>query len=356
MRKFLKNWWNGLKYEPGDPRFLTGGVIKIAAIGGGTGLFSVLRGLKNYSHDISAIVTVTDSGGLSTSVLRKEFDIVAPGDVRKCISALAEDEEMFSKLFEYRFKGGNGFAGHTLGNIWLTALTEYFDSFEKAVLATSQIFKTAGQVIPSTLEKVDLKIKYEDGTTLIGEANLDEVVKKIKKVTLTNPQTKAYHRAVKVIQEADLIIVGPGSLYASIIPNLLLEEIAKAIENNKKAIKVYIANCSTERTQTANYSIEDHIKALFNHSREGLFDYCLVNNHIVKTSQKQVEFGEINNITTDEDIILGVKIVRADVINEENPLYHDSIKLSKALMTIYDESKQKNLEKKKEVALENVKG
>lgn len=319
---------------------MAGGEIKIVAIGGGTGLFSLLRGLKSYSNQISAIVTVTDNGGLSTSILRKEFDIVAPGDVRKCISALAEDEELVSKLFEYRFKNGNGFSGHTLGNIWLTALAEYFGSFDKAVEATSEIFKTAGKVIPSTLENIDLKIEYEDGTNLVGESNLDKIVKKIKRVSLTKRTAGAYTTAVQVIEEADLILIGPGSLYASIIPNLLLEEIRRAVRDNKTAVKIYIANCSTERTQTAHYSIGDHIRALFDHAGRGLFDYCLVNSHIIKTSRNESKLGEINNITTTEDVIECVKIVRRNVIEAKNPLYHNPAKLAEAVIGLYKEIKK----------------
>jgi uncharacterized cofD-like protein len=182
IKRYAKSWWKWLKYEPNDPRFCAGGVIKITVIGGGTGLSNLLRGLKKYSNQISAIVTVADGGG-STGKLREEFDMLAPGDIRQCISALAHDEDLFSDLFEHRFSNDKKIlGGHTLGNIWITALTDHFGSFEKAIEVTSEIFQTAGKVLPSTLDNVHLCVEYEDGTTLKGEHHLDEVVKKIKRV------------------------------------------------------------------------------------------------------------------------------------------------------------------------------
>lgn len=339
MKGFLKNWWNGLRFEPTDPRYLAGGEIRIAALGGGTGLATLLRGLKQYSNNISAIVTVTDNGS-SSGELRKEFDVLAPGDIRQCIAALALNEKLVTDLFNYRFdKEKKMFGGHTLGNIWITALTEYFKSFEKAIEVTSEIFQTAGQVLPSTLSDVDLVIEYEDGTKLTGEHNLDEVTKQPKKVSLTKPNSPAYGKSVEALSSADLIVIGPGSLYGSLIPNLLFKEIREAISTNRKAIKVYVMNCSTERTQTPGYGVEEHVKALVNHGGDNLIDYCLVNSNVVQQSKKTLELGEINNITTDEAEILGAKIILDDVISADNPLFHDSDKLAKSLIEIYNNNK-----------------
>ncbi len=339
VKSFLKKWWNDLKYEPGDPRQLAGGRIKIAAIGGGTGLSTLLRGLKNYSSDISAIVSVADNGA-SSGELRKEFDILPPGDIRKCISALAYDEELVSDLLEYRFKkGNNSLSGHTLGNIWITGLTEYFGSFEKALEITTELFKTAGKVMPATLDDIDINIEYEDGSKMTGESHLDEILKKIKEISLSKKNASAYAGAVSAIEGADLILVGPGSLYGSVIPNLLIDGILKEIENNKKAIKIYIANCSTERTQTRNYSVADHVKVIKDHVNSEIFDYCLVNNKIIKSSNDESKLGEVNNITTDEKEIDGVKIISGDLIDKKNPLYHDSAKLAEAIINIYKETR-----------------
>ncbi len=325
-----------MRYEPTDPRFNAGGVIKITVIGGGTGLANMLRGLKKYSDQITAVVAVTDDGS-SSGVLRKEFDILPPGDIRKCISALAYDEDLISNLLEYRFsKDKKTFGGHTLGNIWITALSKYFNSFEKALEATTEIFKTAGRVLPATLGNAGLVIYYADGTTAEGESHLDEVVKKIDRISLNKQKVRAYDKAVKAIGEADLVLLGPGSLYGSIIPNLLISGIRDAIYKNKRAVKVYIANCSTERTQTAGYTIEDHIFKLINHSKKRVFDYCLVNDKILRSSVDETKTGEINNITTSSEEVLGARIVRDNVISEKNPLYHDSDKLAKAVIDLYN--------------------
>jgi len=338
IKRYAKSWWKWLKYEPNDPRFSAGGVIKIAVIGGGTGLSNLLRGLKKYSNHISAIVTVADGGG-STGKLRKEFDMIAPGDIRQCIGALAHDEGLFSNLLEHRFSTDKKIlGGHTLGNIWITALTDYFGSFEKAIEVTSEIFQTAGKVLPSTLDNVDLCVEYEDKTVLKGEHHLDEVVKKINRVFFEK-KVEAYEKAVKAVSEADLILIGPGSLYGSLIPNLIIKGISDAVVNNKKAVKIYIANCSTERTQTRNYLVDDHIKVIKEHADTDLFDYCLVNNKILAQSEDEAKIGEINNITTEKDVIDGVKIVKADLVSRENPLYHDSDRLAKAVIELYNKVK-----------------
>lgn len=341
MNSFIKNWWKWLRYEPNDPLFKSGGVIRIAVIGGGTGLANLLRGLKQYSTHISAIVTVADEGG-STGQLREDFDMLAPGDIRKCIGALASDESLLSNLLEHRFsKQQKLFGGHTLGNIWITALTDYFGSFEKAIEATSEIFQTAGRVLPATLSNIDLVIKYSDGETLKGEHYLDEVLKKVEKVSLTKPKAAAYGKAVASIAAADLIIVGPGSLYGSIIPNLLIKGIRDAVSQNKNAVKVYIANCSTERTQTRNFTIEDHIKEVKKYGGKKIVEYCFVNSKILRSTKNETVLGEIHNITTNKKEADGVKIVLADVINEENPLFHDSDKLAKSVIELYNKIRQK---------------
>jgi uncharacterized cofD-like protein len=341
MNSFVKNWWKWLRYEPNDPLFKSGRIIRIAVIGGGTGLANLLRGLKQYSTHISAVVTVADEGG-STGQLREDFDMLAPGDIRKCIGALASDESLLSNLLEHRFsKEKKLFGGHTLGNIWITALTDYFGSFEKAVEATSEIFQTAGRVLPATLSNIDLVIKYDDGSILKGEHYLDEVLKKVAKVTLTKPKVAAYGKAVAAISSADLIIVGPGSLYGSIVPNLLIKGIRDAVSQNKNAVKVYVANCSTERTQTRNFTIEDHIKEIKKYGGKKIVEYCLVNDKILRSAEDETVLGEIHNITTKKKESEGVKIVLADVINDENPLFHDSDKLAKSLIELYNKIRQK---------------
>lgn len=351
LKYLAQKWWDNLRYEPNDPRLNAGGLIKIAAIGGGTGLPNLLRGLKKYSGQISAIVTVTDAGG-STGELRKDFDMVAPGDIRKCISALVYDEDLFSALLEHRFsKSKRTLGGHTLGNIWITALTDYYKSFEKAVEVTSSIFHTAGTVYPATLDNVNVCIEYEDGKTYTGEHYLDEILNKIDKVYLNKKRVKAYKKAVAAISEADLILIGPGSLYASLITNFLVKGIRESITNNRKAVKIYISNCSTERTQTRSFSVEDHIVELQKYGGKRLFDYCLVNNRIIKRSKDETVLGEVNNITTNKKAIEGVEIFKADVINRKNPLFHDRDKLAKAVIDLYNKVRKSQELKAKSVML-----
>ncbi len=336
LRKYFKNWWQWLKYDPADPRHFAGKTVKIVAIGGGSGLSVLLHGLKRYSDDISAIVAVTDDGR-SSGVLRREFDMLPPGDIRKCISALAYDEEMVSALMEYRIKKkDNSLSGHTLGNIWLAALSEYFGSFEKAVEATTSIFKTAGKVLPATLDKVGLCAIYTDKSEGKGESNIAKPNKIIDRVTLDRSNIRSYKKSVDAIKSADLIIIGPGSLYTSVIPNLLISGIRRAISNNKAATKIYIVNCSTERGETENYSVADHIRAIEAHAGRKIFDYCIVNNKIIKKSKQTSNLGEVNNITTGEKSIMGYTITSRDIVSESNPLYHDSDKLAKNVMELYN--------------------
>lgn len=336
MWKFFNNWWNSIKYEPDDPRYKNGQTLRVVVLGGGTGLANLLRGLKQYTKDITAIVSVADDGA-SSGKLRREYDVLPPGDIRKCLTALAVDEKLMDNLFEYRFKKSrSSLSNHTLGNIWLTALSSHYKSFAKAIEVTSELFKVTGKVLPSTLDKITLFSEYDDGKIEKGERKLDEISGKRIKRVFFKKSPKAYINAVRSIKEAELILIGPGSLYGSVIPNLLIDDISKTIRNNKGAIKIYLANCSTERTQTAGYSIEDHIRAIIGHSWENLFQYCIVNSKIVKKSERESVIGEINNITTTKKEIMGVKIFRNDVINTKNPLYHNSEKLAKAVIESYN--------------------
>ena len=221
----------------------------------------------------------------------------------------------------------------------LSALKKHFGSFEKAIEVTSEIFQTAGKVLPATLDNASLKIEYEDGTTKIGEKYLDEILTKVKRISFEEKNIRGYEKAVNEIGEADLIIVGPGSLYGSLICNLLIREIKQAIVANKKAVKLFVMNCSTERTQTRNYSVGDHLDAIRDHVGIELFDYCLVNSNVLRRSRDESKLGEVNNITTNEKIIDGVKIIRADIISRKNPLYHDPEKLAKEIIELYNKYK-----------------
>jgi len=339
INKALKNWWQSLVWEPGDPKLLAGGTIKIAAIGGGTGLSTLLSGLKYYSSDISAIVAVTDDGK-SSGKLKQEFDVLPPGDIRKCISALAHDEDLISNILEYRFgKVSKSLSGHTLGNIWITALSKQYKSFAKAIEVSSELFNTAGRIYPATLNKVDIAAEYGWSQKVIGESKIPRAGKRIARVFLTKRNVQAYKKAVFAILKSDLIIIGPGSLYTSIIPNLLIRGIREAIRKNKSAVKIYVMNCSTERGETEGYGVEEHIETIKNHAGK-LFDLCLVNSKLLQKNKEHSKLGKINNIIANRENILGIDIINRDIIDRKNPLYHDAQKLASALIEIYKDRKK----------------
>jgi len=337
MQSSYLKWLKNLIYGPDSEDIMLTSSAKIVAIGGGTGLSTLLRGLKNYFYNLTAIVTMTDDG-TSSGIISREFDTLPPGDIRKCISALARDENLVSKLLEYRFpKDNKSFSGHTLGNIWIAALTRHFESFEKAIETTSEIFAAQGKILPATLDSVRIGAIYSDKKKIIGESKIPRPGEVIEKIFLTkNPL--AYEKALQAIKSADFIIIGPGSLYTSIIPNLLIKRISQTIKTNRKAPKVYIANCSSERGETEGMTIEDHIKEIEKIAGKNLFDYCLVNNNIIKTSRNSSKLGAVNNITTENKIFGKCKIIKADLIDENNPIAHDSEKLAQEIANLFEAS------------------
>jgi len=271
--------------------------------------------------------------GRSTGRLRRDFNVLAPGDIRNCIVALADEEQLYHKIFTYRFPHGRGLKGHNLGNLILLALEDIAGSFRKAVQELSYILKIKGQVLPSTYEDVIISAKLANGRTIWGQSSIAVAGHRspIRQVQLHPESAKANPDAIKAIDEADVIIIGPASLYSSIIPNFLLTDIAKTVAKSK-AKKIYICNVSTERGETENYSVEDHINALKN-INSNIFNTVLVNSKIIlKTSGKRL--GEVKNITTDEKKIGDYNIVSADIIDEKNPLFHDSKKLVKKIVEI----------------------
>lgn len=305
----------------------------IVVIGGGTGLSNLIRGLKNETEHISAIVDMSDDGK-STGRLRKDFNILAPGDIRNCIVALADEEEIYHKVFAYRFPHGRGLKGHNLGNLILLALEDITGSFKKAVREFSKILNIKGQVLPSTYDDVILSARLANKRVVWGESAFAVAGHRspIKEVNLHPESAKANPDAIRAIEKADIIIIGPGSLYSSIIPNFLLTDITKAVAKSK-AKKIYICNVSTERGETENYSVDDHIKTLISHSDPKIIDTVLVNSKIIlKTSGKRL--GEVKNITTDTKKHNGFTIITSDLIDDTNPLYHSSSKLVKELMKI----------------------
>jgi len=252
---------------------------KIVAIGGGTGLSTLLKGIKRITNNITAVVTVGDDGG-SSGRLRTEMGILPPGDIRNCIAALADDEDLVTELFQYRFKTGQDLGGHSFGNLFLTAMCEVTGNMYQAVIESSKVLSIRGRVLPSTLDDMKLVARMEDGSIIKGESVIPESGKKIERLFTDPEHCKPLDEVISAIKDAELIILGPGSLYTSVLPNLLIEEIVDAIEKSN-ALKLYICNVMTQPGETDGFSVSDHIQTILNHvNNRKIIDTVLVNNHL----------------------------------------------------------------------------
>jgi uncharacterized cofD-like protein len=315
-------------------RFLRKGP-KIVAIGGGTGLSSLLRGLKDYTGNLTAIVTVADDGG-SSGVLRRELGVLPPGDVRNCIAALADAEPLVTKLFQYRFSDGSGLAGHSFGNLFIVAMSGVVGNFEDAIRQTSRVLAVRGQIIPSTLANVTLYAKTEDEQTIMGESLIGggngngAHESRIQEVYLMPENPPAHPEAVRAILEADLIILGPGSLYTSVMPNLLVEGIRRSILASS-APKVYVCNVATQHGETDGF-VAAHVKAIEEHVGRSVIDYVIANSNMPQSIPKAPQSEPVR---LDAQVNNGIRLMLADVISDENRYHHDSAKLAQAVMQIY---------------------
>ena len=291
---------------------------KIVAIGGGTGLSTMLKGIKKITKNITAVVTVSDDGG-SSGKLREELGVLPPGDIRSCISALADDEDLVTKLFQYRFKDCAGLSGHSFGNLFLTAMCSITGNMVKAVQESSKVLSIRGRVLPSTLDDMRLVAEMEDGSIIKGESNIPESGKKIKRLFTEPTNCKPLEDAIVAIHDADLIILGPGSLYTSVIPNLLINDIAKAV-NNSKAKKIYVCNIMTQPGETDGFSVSDHIKTLVRHAKyENILDAVLVNTELpVELIAPYKNAGsEPVEVDTAEVKRMGIEIVQKNLIEDK---------------------------------------
>ena len=309
---------------------------KIVVIGGGTGLSNLLRGLKAHTSNLSAIVTVADDGG-SSGRLREDFKMIAPGDLRNCLVALAEQEGVMENLFRYRFEGNNELSGHSFGNLFITALAQVYDGdIEEALEAASKLLRVRGRVIPSSTEFIQLSAELIDGTIVDGESNIPHAGKKIKRVFSSPEHPKPEGAALRAIDEADVIILGPGSLYTSIIPNLLTDKIADHVRASK-ANKIYIANVMTQPGETSGYTLADHVQAIIDHSGGGIIDTVLANDGplpIQMVEQYSAVGSEPVDIDSKRLQDMGIRTVRATLISQEKPAIHDPERLGKVLMDI----------------------
>ncbi len=308
---------------------------RVVAIGGGTGLSMLLRGLKHYvarrrqeseRHpivDLAAIVTVSDDGG-SSGRLRREYSVLPPGDIRNCMVALSQDEALLGRLFQYRFHSGSGLRGHSFGNLFLTALSHVTGDFAEAVKVSGEVLAIRGRIFPATLENVTLEAVMTDGKIVSGETRIPKSGKKIRRLRLQPRQVRPLPEVLQAIAQANLILIGPGSLYTSILPNLLVSGVAEAIESSP-ATRVYVANLMTQPGETEGFSLSDHVRVIFEHTRRKLLDW------VRGAAPVRVDIGELQAI--------GVRCLLDNLLEEHGVVRHDSARLSQLLIEEFVERK-----------------
>ena len=309
---------------------------KIVAIGGGHGLSNLLSGLKEYTSNITAIVTVADSGG-SSGRLREEFNIVAPGDIRNCLVALADAPALMGELFQFRFSKESQLQGHNFGNLFLTAMVQVTGGdFEKAVKESSKILAIRGKVVPSTVTNVHLVAEYVDGSFTEGEAKIPKKNVKIKKIFLKPQDCFPTQEAMEAIEEADVIVLGPGSLYTSVIPNLIIQGMPEAIAKSS-AFKVYVCNVMTQQGESEGFCASDHVLAIVAHTNKDIIDACIVNNaEVPQQAQERYKMEDQFPVKADIEKIreMNYKVVATDLLSVNNYVRHDSVKLTKILIKL----------------------
>jgi len=327
------------------PEADTGFGLKVVAIGGGTGLSALLRGLKNfvrirsdgppersYISNLTAVVTVTDDGG-SSGRLRKDLGVLPPGDIRNCMIALSEDEQLLARLFQYRFASGE-LEGHNFGNLFLTALSSITGDFAEAVKLSSGILNTRGEIVPSTTSNVQLDAILDDGSRIRGETNISASSGRIVRIMLAPANARPLPQTLRALAEADLITIGPGSLFTSLVPNLLVKGIPEAIAASR-AIKAYVGNLMTQANESLGMSASDHIRVLFQHAKRQVFDYALLNTTPVPPLLKLAYAAEkAAPIENDLDRIreLGVEPILGEYLDDEVVARHNSNRIARELI------------------------
>lgn len=320
---------------------------KIVALGGGTGLSTILKGLKHITNNITAIVTVGDDGG-SSGRLREEMGVLPPGDIRNCIAALADEEKLVTELFQYRFSSGSGLDGHSFGNLFLSALCAITGDMVSAVKESSKVLQIRGKVLPSTLADMRLCAELEDGRVIQGESNIPEAKGKIKRLFVEPKNLEPQEDVINEINEADLIILAPGSLYTSVIPNLLISKITEAISKSS-AKKIYICNVMTQPGETDNYTVSDHIEAILTHSiHKNVIDTVIVNDSLPKNLAQK--YKAVNSVPVKLDVEkikkLGIKVVKNRLIeeNKDGLVRHSPRRLARAIYHWYKTIDSSNFE------------
>jgi len=316
---------------------------RIVVIGGGTGLSTMLRGLKEYTSNITAVVTVTDDGG-SSGRLQREFNMLPPGDIRNCLVALADAEPLMQELFQYRFKPGNagegngesGLTGHSFGNLLLAAMLHITGDFEEAIRQTSRVLAIRGRVLPSTTKNVQLLARLEDGTIVEGETNITAAGKRIERLMLSDPETEPLEETLEAIRTADAIIIGPGSVYTSVIPNFLVKGVAEAVAESQ-AIKLYVCNVMTQPGETNDFTASDHVSTVIAQAGMPIFDYVMVNVE-EPTDVLRRRYAGVGSQWVLPDIEkirqLGLRPITGRFINQSSVVRHDSDRLAEAIIEV----------------------
>jgi uncharacterized cofD-like protein len=309
---------------------------KIVAIGGGTGLSTLLRGLKRRTSNLTAVVTVSDDGG-SSGRLKKELGVLPPGDIRNCLVALADDEALVTDLFRYRFTEGEGLSGHSFGNLFLAAMSGITGNFDHAIKESSRVLNIVGRVLPATLGVVRLCAELDDGTIVEGESNISSAKRPIKRVFFDTPTATPLDEVLDAIRDADAIVLGPGSLYTSVAPNFLVSRIAREVAD-AHAIKMYVCNVMTQPGETDGMTAADHVSALLQNAGERVCDYVIVNDE--PPSRLLAAYAQEGQVPVEPDVAritaLGLEAVRAPVIGETETVRHDPDKLATVVMAIVD--------------------
>jgi uncharacterized cofD-like protein len=304
-------------------------------VGGGTGLSNLLGGLKQYTSNLTAVVTVADDGG-SSGRLRKDFGVLPPGDIRNCLVALSTQEAVLNELFQYRFKGKGDLQGHNFGNLFITAMTEITGDFGRAVEESSRVLATRGTVLPVSFDAMTLQARLKNGKTVTGESTIGASTSPIAHLTLKEKNVRPNREALKAILEADAIVLGPGSLYTSVLPNLLIPQVAENIALSR-AVKVYVCNVMTQPGETDHYTVSDHVRTLFQHTAPDFVHYVVVNKEAVphRLLDRYARSGQ-EPVTVDKEEVeaLGPRLVSANLLHREDFVRHHPDKLGKTLMKL----------------------
>jgi uncharacterized cofD-like protein len=322
--------------------------LRIVSIGGGNGLSTLLRGLKRYAKagegilDITAVVTVTDDGG-SSGRLRRDFDVLPPGDIRNCMVALSEDEALLSKLFQFRFSSGRGLKGHSFGNLFLTAMTHLTGDFNQAVRFSAEVLAVLGHIYPSTAANVVIEATLANGRKVAGESRISRSRSRIEKIEIHPRRPKPLEETLDAIEKADLITLGPGSLFTSVIPNLLVEGIPSAIRRSR-AVKVYFVNLMWQPGETTDFRASDHIRALHQHARGKLLDYAVINMRPIPSAMKK-RYARERALPVENDIDaifkMGIKVVAAKLAELSDKVRHDPTATAAVVMKLAQEGRHR---------------